>query len=230
MEQQLCGPVVVSLCLRRNKVQSQPFVTVLWSICMCNSARLPFSPATVSVTPVIVCACVCPAFLQIWVSRTPPLAQSLPACVQWSPAEPLMSSLNSQCRARVAGPPGKTGSRHKHLSLSDPASIAALLCAMKFICHLCYRPLFVLAPVRLCICGSSSWQTGDILEPSAVGIWVVALRVFDHFSEPLFPVFTDRTNVSTLAALGCLRQHTESETPRALSQMFWVSVGHNNYF
>lgn len=84
------------------------FVAVLWSIYTCKSTCLPFLPATVSVTFIIVCTHVCPAFHQVWVSPMPPLAQSLPPCVQWSLVEPLMSSLNSQHRAKVVGPPAKT--------------------------------------------------------------------------------------------------------------------------
>lgn len=159
-------------------------------------------------------------------SPTFPLAHSLSACVQWSLVEPLMSSLNTLHRARVVGPPAKTESRHKHWSLSDLPPIAALLCATKFICNLCYQPLFVHAcvciSVVICLEEQVTFWRWVLWE------WVLTLCIFNHFYEPMFPVFTARTNVvSTLVALSCLRQHTESGKPRILPQMFWVSVDCN---
>lgn len=129
-------------------MQRESLVTVLWSICTCKCACLHFLTATFLVILVIVCTDVCLTFHQISVSPTPPLAQFLSACVQWSLVEPLVSSLNTLHRARVVGPPAKTESRHKHSSLSDLPPIAALLCAMKFICNLRYQPRFQHA----CVC------------------------------------------------------------------------------
>lgn len=117
---------------------------------MWKCACFHFLNALFSVRPVIVCTYVCLLSHQISVSPTLPLAHSFSACVQWALVEPLMSSLNTLHRARVVGPPAKTESRHKHWSLSDLPPIAALLCAMKFICNLCYQPLFVHA----CVYGS----------------------------------------------------------------------------
>lgn len=97
---------------------------------------------------------------------------------------------------------------------------------ISFMCHEFYlyfmSPAFVWACMCLCICGYLSWRTGD-----AVRMWVIMLCIVNHFSEPMFPVYADRTNVSTLAALCCLRQHTESEKPCVLPQMFWVCVDCN---
>lgn len=82
----ICAHMVVLLCVKKKKNGTKAFVSVLWSFCVFVSVcafTLNSFFATFGIAPIIASTSICPAFHQVLVSSTCPLAQSLSACVQW---------------------------------------------------------------------------------------------------------------------------------------------------